>query len=133
MSVLVTGATGFLGRRLVRLLREDGVDVRCLVRPSSDVEPLRRTVGDDLWSGVDVHTAELMDGDTCREVMTGCSVVYHVAAGLSGSTSTLFLKLSHSDTTSDASGSRCQCAKVRPCEFTGSLWYQHDAIRESTR
>ncbi len=91
MSVLVTGATGFLGRRLVRLLRENGVNVRCLVRPSSDVEPLRRAVGDTLWRGVEVRAGELMDTDACRDAMTGCSVVYHVAAGLSGSTSTLFL------------------------------------------
>lgn len=91
MSVLVTGATGFLGQRLVRLLREDGVDVCCLVRPSSDVEPLRRTVGNDLWNGVDVRAAELSNEEACREAMTGCTVVYHVAAGLSGSTSTLFL------------------------------------------
>ncbi len=91
MSVMVTGATGFLGRRLVRLVREDGVQVRCLVRPSSDVEPLRRTVGETLWSGVEVLSAELMDIDRCRDAMRGCSIVYHVAAGLSGSTSTLFL------------------------------------------
>lgn len=91
MSMLVTGATGFLGRRLVRLLREDGVDVRCLVRPSSAGEPLRRAVGDRLWGGVDVRTAELMNDEACRDAMTGCTVVYHVAAGLSGSTSTLFL------------------------------------------
>ncbi len=91
MSALVTGATGFLGRRLVRLLREDGLQVTCLVRPSSDIEPLRQAVGDALWSGVDVRTVELMDENGCREALLGCSVVYHLAAGLSGSTSTLFL------------------------------------------
>ena len=90
MSVLVTGATGFLGQRLVRLLREDGVQVRCLVRPSSDLQSLRQSVGEVLWNGVDVVSTELMDSDRCRDAMMGCSIVYHVAAGLSGSTSTLF-------------------------------------------
>ena len=33
---LVTGATGFIGRHLVELLREGGHEVVCLVRASSD-------------------------------------------------------------------------------------------------
>ncbi len=91
MSALVTGATGFLGRRLVRLLREDGLHVTCLVRPSSDIGPLRQAVGDALWGGVDVCTANLMDEAGCRDALAGRNLVYHLAAGLSGSTSTLFL------------------------------------------
>ena len=81
MSVLVTGGTGFLGRRLVRLLREDGWHVRCLVRPTSDVEPLRKHVGDQLWAGVDVRRVSLMDVDGCRDAMIDGDVVYHLAAG----------------------------------------------------
>lgn len=34
--VLVTGATGFVGRHVVAALRDAGDDVSCLVRPSSD-------------------------------------------------------------------------------------------------
>jgi thioester reductase-like protein len=44
MNVFLTGGTGFLGRRVVKLLREDGVQVRCLVRPSSDVRSLKEFV-----------------------------------------------------------------------------------------
>lgn len=91
MNAVVTGATGFLGRRLVRLLREDGLQVTCLVRASSDLGPLRRCVGESLWSGVDVRAVDLMDVNACRDAMVGSSIVYHLAAGLSGSTSTLFL------------------------------------------
>lgn len=91
MNAVVTGATGFLGRRLVRLLREDGLQVTVLTRPSSDVAPLRKCVGESLWSGVDVRTVDLMDEHATREAMIGCSIVFHLAAGLSGSTSTLFL------------------------------------------
>jgi uncharacterized protein YbjT (DUF2867 family) len=38
--VLVTGATGFVGRRTVPILVERGFKVRCLVRPQSDVRSL---------------------------------------------------------------------------------------------
>lgn len=91
MTVLVTGGTGFLGRRLVRLLREDGLHVRCLVRPTSDVESLKTHVGTALWAGVDVRPVSLMDVERCRDALLECDVVYHLAAGLSGGTSTLFL------------------------------------------
>ena len=91
MSVLVTGGTGYLGRRLVKLLRQDGLHVRCLVRPTSDLGPLREHVGKSLWSGVDVRPVSLMDVDGCRDALIDCDIVYHLAAGMSGSTSTLFL------------------------------------------
>ncbi len=38
--VLVTGASGFVGRRTVPILVERGFKVRCLVRPQSDVRSL---------------------------------------------------------------------------------------------
>ena len=40
-TILVTGATGFTGRRTVPLLAARGFQVRCLVRPQSDVRWLR--------------------------------------------------------------------------------------------
>ncbi len=36
MTTLVTGATGFIGSHLTRLLVEQGVHVRALVRPGSE-------------------------------------------------------------------------------------------------
>lgn len=39
-SVLVTGATSFLGQTLVRRLEARGTDVHALIRPTSDVTPL---------------------------------------------------------------------------------------------
>ena len=91
MYPFLTGATGFLGRRLVRTLREDGLRVRCLVRGSSDIAPLRDFVGPDLWSGVDIVQGDLSDAACLARLMQGCDTVYHAAAALGGSTAVMFL------------------------------------------
>ncbi|REJ92392.1 MAG: NAD-dependent epimerase/dehydratase family protein [Planctomycetota bacterium] len=90
MQAVVTGATGFLGKRLVQSLCREGVSVRCVVRRSSNVGGLRDFLGDD-WRKVDVARTELTDFSACVDALSGADVVYHAAAGLTGSTSTLFL------------------------------------------
>ncbi len=49
-TLLVTGATGFTGRRTVPMLMAQGFKVRCLVRPQSDVGPLE-SLGVELVRG----------------------------------------------------------------------------------
>jgi dihydroflavonol-4-reductase len=71
-SVLVTGATGFIGLHLVEALVERGDHVRCLVRPTSIVEPLRQL-------GVELVTASFGDADRLRSATDGVDVVYHAA------------------------------------------------------
>jgi nucleoside-diphosphate-sugar epimerase len=91
MMTLVTGASGFLGRRLVHELASDGCRVRCFLRPSSRVDELREFVGPSLWPLVEIVRGDLMNVDDCRRAMDGVEVVQHVAAGLTGSPATLFL------------------------------------------
>jgi len=73
MRALVTGASGFVGVHLTRLLRERGHEVRCLVRPSS-----RRTQLNGL--GVAFHVGDLADRRVLRQAIDGCDVVFHCAA-----------------------------------------------------
>ncbi|HEY9741959.1 MAG TPA: hopanoid-associated sugar epimerase [Coleofasciculaceae cyanobacterium] len=72
MRAFVTGATGFIGANLVRLLLQEGYEVRALVRPSSCLDNLQ---------GVEV---ELVKGDlndsNLWQQMVGCQVLFHVAA-----------------------------------------------------
>jgi nucleoside-diphosphate-sugar epimerase len=90
MHAVVTGAAGFLGRRLVKSLCEDGCAVRCLVRPSSDLSVLREELG-PLWRNVEVRRVALADTGECRSHIEAGDVVFHLAAGLTGGASTLFL------------------------------------------
>jgi farnesol dehydrogenase len=73
MTTLVTGATGFIGARLVEELLRRGERIQVLCRPSSDTsnltDPRIRIFRGDLASAEDV-----------REAMHGCDRVYHLAA-----------------------------------------------------
>lgn len=73
MRVFVTGATGFLGSHVARVLATSGADLRLLVRASSptsnlDGVPGERVVGD------------LLEPESLRSAMIGCEAVFHVAA-----------------------------------------------------
>ena len=41
-TVLVTGATGFIGPYLVRLLSSHGYSIKCLARKTSDISELSK-------------------------------------------------------------------------------------------
>ena len=71
--ILVTGASGFIGGHVARLLVERGCRVRALIRPTSDLRGIvdlsvERVVGD------------LRDPDSLTRALGGCEMVYHVAA-----------------------------------------------------
>jgi dihydroflavonol-4-reductase len=68
--VLVTGASGFLGWHVARLLRERGFPVRALVRPTSKVQEL----------DVEPVIGDLRDPASLERAVAGCDLVFHVAA-----------------------------------------------------
>jgi dihydroflavonol-4-reductase len=73
-SVLVTGATGFLGEHLCRILVEEGHIVRGLARS-------RSAVLDDL--GVEHVRGDVLSNDDLQRALDGVSAVFHLAGAVS--------------------------------------------------
>ena len=73
MKTLITGATGFVGSAVARLLLARGETVRALTRPESDATNV---------AGIDVEVVhgDLRDKDSLREACVGCDTLYHLAA-----------------------------------------------------
>ena len=73
MTVMVTGATGFLGRRVVQALLDRGKDVRCLVR-----SPGAEVMFDQ--DRVDVHYGSVTDPASLRAAFYDLDEVVHLVA-----------------------------------------------------
>ena len=72
-TVLVTGATGFVGSAVVRALLARGKSVRVLSRPNS---PRQNVEG----LPVEIAIGSLEDEASLRRAVMGCSSLFHVAA-----------------------------------------------------
>jgi dihydroflavonol-4-reductase len=72
-SVLVTGASGFVGSAVTRRLLAAGRAVRVLLRPTSD---RANVAGLD----VDIRLGSLEDPASLRAALEGCGALFHVAA-----------------------------------------------------
>src|SRR6202140_2572856 len=78
LKAFVTGATGFLGSHVARVLAEQGADLRLLVRATSNLKNLEGLkVG---TTKAETATGDLRDSASLEKAMAGCEVVFHVAA-----------------------------------------------------
>ncbi len=73
MKAFVTGATGFLGAHVARVLAEQGAELRLLVRSTSDLRNIEGLKADRV-------TGDLRSAASLEKAIAGCDTVFHVAA-----------------------------------------------------
>jgi uncharacterized protein YbjT (DUF2867 family) len=73
--ILVVGGTGELGGRVVRLLRQQAEDVRCLVRPGTSAESLEA-------AGAEIVRGDLTQHDSLPAAVAGVDTVIATATAI---------------------------------------------------
>jgi len=73
MLAFVTGATGFVGSHVARVLQEQGAALRLLTRSNSDPRNLADLKGERV-------VGDLRDPASFEKALAGCDAVFHVAA-----------------------------------------------------
>jgi uncharacterized protein YbjT (DUF2867 family) len=80
-KILVTGATGFVGGRLLHALTARGLEVRCLVRSP---EKLRERLLPE--EEVEIVEGDLLEAKTLDRVLEGIEVAYYMVHSMGGRT-----------------------------------------------
>ena len=123
-TVLVTGASGFLGGRLAQMLVERGNAVRVLARGSSDLRHLSHLP-------LQIVRGDLNDVAALDEAVRGARMIYHCAAC---SMDWVQQRLTSRPTwrvrrTAGGGDSRGRRGADPACEHDGCLWLSPCAVR----
>ncbi|MFM8472628.1 MAG: SDR family oxidoreductase [Candidatus Kapaibacterium sp.] len=73
MSVMITGATGFIGTHVAKQLAARGESLHVLCRPTADLTPLQGLP-------ITVFRGDILDRASVAACMEGCDRVFHLAA-----------------------------------------------------
>ena len=80
MKILLTGATGYIGKRLLPLLVAEGHDIVCCVRDKN-----RFYVPKELKKNVDIIEVDFLEEDTLDHIPTDIEVAYYLIHSMSSS------------------------------------------------
>ncbi|MEI6208612.1 MAG: NAD(P)H-binding protein, partial [Desulfuromonadales bacterium] len=73
-SILITGATGFIGRRLTQRLLDEGYSVRCMVRHASA----------GLTAGAETVQGDMLEPATLGSALADIDTAYYLVHSMSG-------------------------------------------------
>ena len=122
MRVLVTGATGYIGGRLVPRLRKRGYDVRCFARAA---QRLRGRFDE----GVEIFEGDVKDEASLVRALHGCDAAYYLIHSM-GSTKAF------ADTDREAArrfGAAARAAGVATIVYLGGLGNDRDPLSTHLR
>jgi nucleoside-diphosphate-sugar epimerase len=81
--MLITGANGFIGSRVVEALLSHGfTNLRCFVRPSGNLAAMNKSIESFNNATVEVVEGNLLSVEDCKQATRGISVIFHLAAGI---------------------------------------------------
>ncbi len=110
MKFLITGASGFVGGNLARLLKERGHSVVALVRRSSNRKAL------EAMGGIQLAFGDLATGEGLDSALVGIDCVQHVAGVTKAWTESEYQR-------GNAEGTRLLCQAMARCEKPPRLVY----------
>lgn len=87
LPILVTGATGFVGGHVAARLHADGIPLRLLVRPTSDLARLPASILRALDAGngaIELFEGDLTESQTLAGICSGIDGLIHCACAVKG-------------------------------------------------
>jgi nucleoside-diphosphate-sugar epimerase len=91
--ILITGANGFIGAKVVENLLERGYsNLRCFLRPACERKRLDEVLkANTVTNGVEIVSGDLLSRDDCRRATENITAIYHLAAGIEKSFAGAFM------------------------------------------
>lgn len=77
-TVLLTGGTGYVGGRLIPLLEQQGLPLRCLARTPDKLRPL-------CWPSTEIVAGDVLNPSSLGQAMQGVHTAYYLVHLMSGS------------------------------------------------
>ena len=112
MKILLTGANGYIGKRLLPVLVEDGHEVVCLVR-----DPRRLNVPEGLRGQVSVIGGDLLDYASLENVPADIDTAFYLVHSMS-------------NTASDFAEMEQRCAEKLNLYQHEGQWHSYDDVRK---